>query len=286
VSLYFFTVRPLTAAKQLIDGLSHLSTQPLTAERVEASHEILRNAIGKKSFLTTEIREQMSTRAQAIARSELVDSEEARAFVDNTEAQLETQIAEYSHDVRAQTFRASLYISDDKNERGIEIARDLIGRAPTRQLFYFILGQGLWQEEQYDEAVEPLRTAYELDPTFPDAQENLAAALIYANRTEEAENLISQLFEQPYPPSTRITQAYLNRGRYADALRSFESLVQDTPKNLQYRINLARLYIFFRRDADAIAQLERAGELDPRITAAMDALIGQIRNGTIERDLQ
>ncbi|OFW24214.1 MAG: hypothetical protein A3H97_21655 [Acidobacteria bacterium RIFCSPLOWO2_02_FULL_65_29] len=56
--------------------------------------------------------------------------------------------------------------------------------------------------------------------------------------------------------------AAFNQGNFEAAARAFEASVQKAPTLSEVRINLALAYLRLSRTADAVAQLERAAELD------------------------
>jgi tetratricopeptide (TPR) repeat protein len=83
------------------------------------------------------------------------------------------------------------------------------------------LGQVYLQQRRYDEAIACFRAATAVEPYNASAQYNLGVALTRAGRREEGARATARFQElRENPAHTSFGQAYLEQGRYAEALAS------------------------------------------------------------------
>lgn len=64
---------------------------------------------------------------------------------------------------------------------------------PYNYLYYFAAGTALLQSKQSGQAVKYLKRAIELNPSYTDALNNLAVALIIEKRYDEARRILADL---------------------------------------------------------------------------------------------
>jgi len=286
-SVYSYNIKPIKASAAVINGLQELNLGQLGTENITRSQSAFERAINLKTFLTTETREQLTTKTpEVISKGSLADRSAVSSFVKLAQDQIALQVEEYPRDLRAKTFLATLYIQTGKNHEGRDVAQELVNTAPTRPLFWLILGEAHTRLDQFDEALEAYKTAYVLAPDFPDALQAYAVGLIQAGKGEEAHELLLEAYGTTHPPNAYFVQAFIRAGLLDDALLSARALVEQNPNDIQWRFNLARLYVATYQDAAAIAELQKIGESSPELFAQMETLIGQIRDGSINRNIQ
>ena len=125
-----------------------------------------------------------------------------------------------------------------------------------------------------------VRKSMEFDPIErPEALASLAAwAAGYDYDWKEAERLfVAARAYEPQPPVVRYlyAQAFLvPMARAPDAVLEMECALQEDPLNLWWRIVLAGNLWFSSRPADAVAELQRVLELDPRCHYAYFCMAG------------
>ena len=285
-SLYAYNIKPIKAAGALIGALKPLAVPQLGTENIKNAQTAFEKTIAYGTFLTTEAREQLVTRAaEDVSGAQLANAQVRSNYLAYAEAQGEAQIKRYPHDMRALTFLASLYVQTGKNDKAEELALELVERAPTRPLFYLILGEAYLRQEKFDEALEAFKTANELAPDYPEGQVGLAMGLIESGKLSQARAFLERQYGTASPPIPRIIQAYMNIGAFDEAILGAQNLVKKEPDDIRWHFNLSKLYVVRFRDAEAIAELEKVIELEPRLEREMQTLINQIQNGTINRGL-
>jgi tetratricopeptide (TPR) repeat protein len=93
-----------------------------------------------------------------------------------------------------QTFTTQLlnaYAISGQTERAAEYYVQAIIGNPNKKVYLYNFGSLLLQEERYDEAIEQLKAAVDLDPEYADAQYNLGAA--YVNKAIAVNDEITQM---------------------------------------------------------------------------------------------
>ena len=80
----------------------------------------------------------------------------------------------------------------------------------------------------------------------------------------------------------RVAAAYVSRGRYDKIAAIWEAEIQAHPDNAQTYFTLAAAYYQGGNTARAVATLEEVGRVVPAAKQEADALIQQIRSGTLE----
>lgn len=285
VSVYTFNVKPIRAAGSIIDTLRLVTySRSGTRERdINAGLETVQKALALNTFGTTEIREQFAQYAQRIYRDTNTGSEDRIKFLNFAIAEMEKQVVGAPYDVRAKVFLVTLYTEAGRLEEALQVGRDLLAVSPQRQQFYFLLGEVFFKAGDEERALEAMKRAYELAPEYPEAIHNYAIIAIFAGRAEFAEELLEKHFGTSVFPDRRYVNAYGAIGDLKKLTLVWEALVVAEPTNFGYRLGLTSIYLKTFADAKAIAQLQKAIELDPNFKAQGEFLIQQIRDGTIQR---
>lgn len=284
-SLYAYNVKPIKAAGAVLDALQSMAVPQLGSENISNTRTNFERAIGMGTFMSTEAREQLVTKGTDVSQARLAGAEARRGYLDYAKAQGEEHLEQFPKDRRMRTFLASLYIQTGEFNEGEEHARVLVEVAPTRPLFWLILGEALLGQEEFGEALAAFDKAYKLAPEQPQAVEGLAMGLVRAERLGRAQAFLEEHYGTAHPPLQRIIQSYIIIEEFDDAILAAENLVEAEPEDIRWRFSLAKLYVHEFRDAAAITQLQRIIELEPRLEGQMQDLISQIRDGTINRSL-
>ena len=97
-----------------------------------------------------------------------------------------------------------------------------------------------------------------------------------------ADELILPIIATDRVLDARITSSYISRNRYDKLISILEAHLDARPENTQARFTLAAAYHRMGNSAKAIAELQEAAEIDPAVKADADALIQEIRAGTLQ----
>jgi serine/threonine protein kinase/tetratricopeptide (TPR) repeat protein len=172
-----------------------------------------------------------------------------------------------------------------EKEHDVAAAKSEIAHVTTRNLEayqHFFIGEQYMSELEPGKAVEELRKAVELDPTFAAAHMRLAYALSWIGTTEasthieEAMKLIDQApaKEQLY---IRANKANIDRNQAA-AMAIYRQIIRAYPDEKEAVFNLGDIAHHTCDYAVAEEHLRKALELDPGFERAHQHLVWNFRN--------
>jgi len=139
-------------------------------------------------------------------------------------------------------------------------------QSPSVRRAQYNYGDELGKAGRFDEAVDHLRRAVQLDDGIPYGVANLARALMHLGRHEEAQRLLRlSLAWQPDAPWTHGELAWemVREGRAEAATFEFRAAVRLEPTNPHRHFDLAQALLQTDRAAEAIESLRRARDLAP-----------------------
>jgi len=161
-------------------------------------------------------------------------------------------------------------------------------RSTSREDAYRANNVGVALLEQFndDEAASSFRRALTLDPNLHIARLNLAIALLYSGKAEEAlttaQEAAKSLFDLPQPHYI-VGLAARAQGRTDDAAVAFRRVLQLDPADAGSRINLGQIALQERRYDEAIRFFREAVAAESfNVTAAYGLAIALTRSGAVE----
>ncbi|MEK7612067.1 MAG: O-antigen ligase family protein [Patescibacteria group bacterium] len=276
---YFINVRPILASQKLIGVLQSLTSSETTPASVRKS---LEDALAYNSFGNTEINDQMARLAVQLSRVEKISIQEKVEFAKFTIMSLESRIERHPNDLRTHLMLGDLYnqfatIDPSYPKKGEDHIRKAITLSPNRQTTYFLLADNLILQNNSNEAINVLREAVDLEPTFIVAQANLAFIAENFNRSDVANEVLADLYEiigsdyRSYDAAValkRMGDFYISQQRFSNALQWYKLVIQTDPGQAETRANIAALYLKNGDKEEAIFQAKKAAELDPQNYAA------------------
>lgn len=275
--IYFVHLPGLATAADIITAVR----EPDPVERLE----IFRRAAERDTFAQQEVAEQLSQQAINIARDPQVPAEvreEYRAYAEEVLLDLaETK----PNDARIHVFIGSFYRSFNDLENAAEqfaIARDL---SPQKQTIIFQQGLVAITQDNFDEGVEFMRTAYELDTRNLVALEYYVASLLYTGDVETANTLIDDeaAFAQ-VAMSDFVANAANQAGEYNFLARLFEHRVEQNPNDAQVWATLAFVNYQAGNNEESLRVLREAETAVPAFAATAQCFAENIENGNDPQD--
>lgn len=279
-SLWAANVKPMLAARAIIDAL-RLGSRPDPRGKVDLITAEFRRGIALNTFGTTEVREQASQTASFVVRDQSLADQDKQKFLAFVIAELEEQVREAPADIRAKAFLASAYATAGRADDALATVHAALEVSSRRQQFYFVAAEVYLSANQYDQAIQVLGRAYELDPAYDEAVHNLATALIVAGREAEAESLLQEHFGQAIYPDQRYTQAYSRRGNFEKVAEVWQAFVRREPTSYAYHVSLGATYARLGRVDGAIREIEEAMRLEPAFRPQGEQFIQELRSGKI-----
>ncbi len=250
-------------------------------EGISKNYEYFKEAIAIHSFGTQEAREQLTQGTMQIVQSTSASNEIKQRFYDLAVAEMQAQAKESPLDARFPLFLGLVQEAFSKNDDAalsLQRAHDL---SPEKQSIYFELARNAQLRGKDAQALEYFRIAYELEMTNKNARFYYAAALIAAGKTAEGESLIAPFVQTGEAADQRILSVYIERKEYTKAAALWRAKITAHPDDVQAYFTLAAIFYEGGNSASAIEALQDAKRVSPSVAAQADALIQQIRSGTV-----
>lgn len=277
---YFANVKPVGAAKAILDGLRIMETAE-AAGKVDALTATFEKGLALNTFGTMEIREQISQTALRLASDQAIAAQDKQKYFEFAIRELEAERRAVPTDMRAKAFLATLLTSAGRPAEAIAVLDEALAISPRRPQFYFIAAEAYFNGGDEERAIETIRKAYELAPDYPEALSNLAVILILTGRDEDAEALFMRHYGTTEVANERYAEAYTRVNRFDKAIPIWEKLIAASPKDARLRASLGVSYARAGRPDDGIRELERAIALEPNFRPQGEAIIRAITSGEL-----
>jgi tetratricopeptide (TPR) repeat protein len=186
-----------------------------------------------------------------------------------------------------ETYQSEWYFGWSENAaqsiaRATELAQKAIALDDSSPCPYILLDIiHLWRRD-YDQAIAYGEKAVALEPNHADATVRLARALTYADRPEEAIDLIKKAMRlSPYYPDWYLGAlgvSYRLAGNYDEAIAAFEKRRERNPRSTLPHLGLALVYMEVGREKEARDAALEVLKRNPKIS------LKQVRNRLPYRD--
>jgi len=225
-----------------------------------------------------EIREQITQSAmQVIAGSS--DPAIKQAFFDKAKSELEKQIAKTPTDARYELFLGSFLNRTQLREESLKHLEKALTLSPKKMTIFFEIGSNYISQGNYPKAVEYLKKAYELEPHYLEARNFYALAAIYNKDLKLVDELSKPLYGTTLSFDDRFIKAYSDTKQYTRIVAILEGRVKENPTNPQFHVALAAGYLQVNERNKAIAEIQKAIELNPAFKEEGENYIKEIRAG-------
>jgi O-antigen ligase/tetratricopeptide (TPR) repeat protein len=165
-------------------------------------------------------------------------------------------------------------------DRAIEQMKEAQKFSPKKQQIAFELVNNLLQSNEFAEAVQVAKAAYEEDTSDSEAKFTYALALVNSGE----KTISSQLFKDIPQSEIIFNDQYffllLYLKQYNQIIEIAKKRIELDPKNVvQHYINLAAVYLKAGRRQDAVQTLQTIGRLQPSFRTQADYYIKEIEAG-------
>jgi len=234
------------------------------------------------TFGTIEAREQLGSYAQQVLDVPGISNENKTKAISAAITEMEKQVKILPNDARAYVFLTALYTKAGRLNEAMKAGARAIELSPKKQQIHFVVADVYLTAGQYDKAFEVLKEAYELDRTYSDAARNLAMVSILAGKKDLAEKLLNEP-EENWPAKfgneSQFINIYARAGNYEKMKELWQVLILKNPNNAQLHVNLAATYLQLGERENAVKELEKAIELEPKFKEQGEYYINEIRAG-------
>ena len=197
----------------------------------------------------------------------------------NAAASLMTQ---RQHDARLELFMGSFLDTFGQFQEAQKYLAQALVDSPAKQTILFETGISLINSGNGAQALPYLQKAFTEDQSYTDARILYAAGLYYTGQQAAGDAILTQGFGTVLVDDPRLLQVYINTKQYSRVIGIWQMRVQKSPDDAQAHIGLASAYFVSGNKAQAIAELQKAAQLDPSLAQQIQATITGIQNGTIK----
>lgn len=278
-AMYYFTIAPYLAGKNLIKALSYQAyansdgSDPAYKAAL-ASYDV---AIGYDNVTgISETREQILQGASNAVFSGNASNEVRQAYFSKTQTEIEKQLAEPA-DARYYLFYGSFLSrvgraasSSELSVEGIKYLEKASELSPGKQTILFEIGAFYITGHKYAKALPYFKKAFESEPAFNDARFLYAVALVYNGDVKASDEVLKPLQGTKFIFDTRLINAYY------DANQS-----KKVQQMLNQKIEYANTLAAAGDKVGAIAQINEVIIIAPNFKAQGEKRIAEINAGKL-----
>jgi len=235
-------------------------------------------AISYNSFGSMEAREHLSSFAMQVYGNPNLDKEFKDKVANYAIDELKKQNEQYPNDIREMIFLAAVYNKTQKYEEAVSLLNKAIEIAPKKQQLYFELGTSYLNKGDNENGMATLKKSFDLDQTNEEARRIYAVSAIFAGQDALAEELMKE-HGGVVQDDERFLKAYAQKNNFEKVTAILKVFIDKNPTNIQYRLNLAAVYLQAGYRTKSIEQLEKAIEAIPDFKKQGEFYISEIKAG-------
>lgn len=272
-SIYFLNLRPLFAARDMVDGLRLSGSDPESA-LLDFKQARARGFLGRFEGAV-----QMSLRAGVVAGADGVSSDLKEDYFNEARDALLEEIEANPRAVRARFFLGLLLRDVGQNEEAIKYLEEARKLSPKKQRLLVVLGNTYLEAGEGKKATEIFNEAYNLDTSFNELRQG---AIIVSLRNGEIERAREALLDEEggiAVATPELIMGAIEAGAFDIAKMLIEAFVEKNPRDPQSLASAAAGYLRIGERELAAQTLEKIPEIDPRLEAQVAPLIDAIEAG-------
>lgn len=274
VVMYALNWPGYASARGIIQGLSPQK------EGIQKNLEYFVEASGRTGMGYQEVGEQFLQFAMQLKAYNYGDPMFQASVVSAARSAFEGVLTQAPNDARLLIFYGAFLRQVGDLAASREYMERALAFSPKKQSILLEYGSLNMIEGRYADAIEQFTEISKTNPRYARVDTFLASAYLLSGQRADAERVLVAIHGTSEPEDMSIANAYLQSGDYGTALRIAERIVASNPSPDTLRF-LAGVYLEGKDRDKAIATLERAKALDPRVTEEADAYIREIRAGRI-----
>ena len=271
--IYIVNIPGILTSKTIINAFKMAGTG-----NAQGAFDLFQKAIAYNSFGSMEAREHLSNFAMQVYGNPNLDKEFKNKVASYTIDELKKQNEQYPGDIREMIFLAAVYNKTQKYDEAISLLNKAIEIAPKKQQLYFELGTSYLNKGDYENGLVTLKKSFDLDQNFEDARRIYAVSAIFAGQDALAEELMKE-HGGTIQDDERFLKAYAQKNNFEKVVTILKVFIDKNPTNIQYRLNLAAVYLQAGQRIKSVEQLEKAIEANPGFKKQGEFYISEIKAG-------
>lgn len=277
-SLYFFNAKGLATGYTLLNALGP-QEGGIEQNIKKFEKAILYNSIGRQEA----VEQFVLTATQSLGFD--IPDETKINFFNSAKTELEKLIKDRPDDARLRLFASSFYGQFGLYDLALIHIEEAKKSTPKKQTVYFQSGAMYLAKEEYQKAFEEFEYAYNLEPSYEEAQANYAVSASYIDREDVVDKMIDLFFKRHGESGGKIDIngkliiSYINLGKYDKIRAMWQKAVKLDPENIQLRLSLAATYTELGQRAKAIEEIRTIIEMNPNFKDEGEGYIREIELG-------
>jgi O-antigen ligase len=272
VVLYLVVYIPWRENVRIIEALRAAASETV------APIAVYTNALNNNISLA-ETLDHVPTAVVAAASKPEATEEFKQSAVEATTEAFKRHLARAPYDVRHKLFYATFLSQIGFADEALKELEEAAKLSPGKQTIYIEIGSQLIATGKFSEALEKFRHAYELEPSYSEAQFMYAVAAVYAKNTDLEKQLLQGISEQKLIFDDRYLGALFLAGRHDEVVEVLNKRISVEPVNTRHRITLASIYLQIGMRDLAVSQLQEIIEINPSFKEQGEYFINEIRAG-------
>jgi tetratricopeptide (TPR) repeat protein len=282
IVLWTFNYGGIVRAQTLISAITQTTAtgQPRDPQENLADFKAVLNggSLGRQEAL-----EQLfQFSSNRVAPDQALDPRIKQEFYTFTLNEGESLLTERPNDARLELFMAMFLSQFGQHNDALAYLNRALDHSPNKQHILFQIGVTHLLKGEVSQALPVLKKAYDLEPKFDTARIYYAAGLLYAGRTNEADQLLLERFNTIVPDDELLLQVYLNTRQFERVVGMWVNRVEKDPNNADMHLGLANALFVAGDKEGAIGELRRVAELRPAMKDQVEELISQIISGALQ----
>ncbi len=256
-AIYFLNLKPMAQGQGIILALKATASQN---DPLQQSLDAFKDALAKNTFANGETLEQLARVTGLLIGQNGFPAETKKSFVQYSVEEMEKYLERHPAGIRLHLMLANLYQAGRsldssyfiKSREHLQIAQQL---SPRKQQILFLRADNYLLTGETDKALEVLEKAVELEPSYREAQLNLATIGIFLGRNDIVSKVVDDLNKirlnsvdkkLPHAPLwnfindlKKIFEVYMRVGQPKNARLVYDFLLKLEPDVEKYGIETA-----------------------------------------------
>lgn len=254
----------------------HLARAVVPRQDLSQNTELFQAALHSGTFAVQEVREQLSLFATQNVGNLKFQEEDRQELAVLAVEEMKKQIDTTPNDARLRArYAASLETVSDATGALRELDTAL-ALSPRKQVLLLSKGLALHEAGRDQEARDTFRLAYELDPSFDQLAQSVAAGLLLSGDIAGGKALLLEAIGTTTPSNNSLFFAYYQTRQWDDLIGVARAIVVAENGSPQARFRLAQALAAAGRFAEARIEIDATIAAHPDARAAGEALKAQI----------
>jgi Flp pilus assembly protein TadD len=279
--MWMFNAQGIARARTIIDAISSVDRKTGEEQTPKERLEYFRRTLEQGRLGQQEVVEQLYQYSSGLGGSSLAPEVKEEAYALAKSAG-EEMLAVRPSDARLESFTGIFHAQYGEYGEALEHLERADELSPNKQSILFQLGEVQLRSGNTEEAIATYKRAFELVPEFDTARMMYAAALYYAGRITEADQLLEDRFGATIFDNDQLVQIYSSMGLEDRVVEIWKLRVEKDPENTDTYLGLASAYFAVGDVSSTIATLRKVAQINPATAAQVEQLISQIQSGALQ----